>query len=207
MKNKFYWLIISVAMVAVSCSSKEKESSDASTTKKDTTARVPVVKGGMKLAFYHLDSLKLHYKKYVEVEADVRKKQERFQSELARKQKSLEDYVVTNEQRMKSGQLSDNEIMHVQQEAQSRQATLLEYQQTEGVRLEESTFKAFDVLNKRVQAAGKEYCEENQIDVLLINGEGGQINFMSPSMDVTNEFIEFLNQYQEKIDKDLKGKK
>jgi hypothetical protein len=37
-----------------------------------------------------------------------------------------------------------------------------------------------------------------------MHGPGGQINFVNPSMDVTKEFVNFLNEKQAEIEKDLK---
>jgi hypothetical protein len=51
---------------------------------------------------------------------------------------------------------------------------------------------------------GKKYCEKHQIDLLLMHGAGGQINFINPSMDVTSEFVNFLNENQAQIEKELK---
>ena len=39
---------------------------------------------------------------------------------------------------------------------------------------------------------------------MMIHGEGGQINYINPSMDVTKEFIAFLNENQKSIENDLK---
>ena len=51
---------------------------------------------------------------------------------------------------------------------------------------------------------GKKYCEIHQIDILLMHGKGGQLNYISETMDVTKEFIQFLNENQKEIEKDLK---
>lgn len=196
------FLLILVSIFA--CSSKKGKIEGKDKGVENTTPNLPTVKQeGLRMAYYALDSLKVNYNYYTEVEKSVKGKQERFQKEILRRQSSLEDYASTNMQRAKSGQLSENDQMMVQQEFQNRQAALYEYQQSEGSRLEEETFKAFDVVNKRVQAAGKDYCKKHQIDVLFIVGEGGQINYINPAMDATKEFVAYLNSYQMKIEKDL----
>ena len=58
--------------------------------------------------------------------------------------------------------------------------------------------------NKKIEAFGKEFSEKHGIDLLLMHGPGGQINFVNPSMDVTMEFVNFLNEKQAEIEKDLK---
>jgi hypothetical protein len=37
-----------------------------------------------------------------------------------------------------------------------------------------------------------------------MHGEGGQINYINQSMDVTTEFVNFLNENQAQIEKELK---
>jgi hypothetical protein len=62
------------------------------------------------------------------------------------------------------------------------------------------------VIGKKIEAAGKKYCEKHKIDLLLVQSAGSQFNYINPTMDVTKEFIAFLNQEQELIEKDITGK-
>ncbi len=71
-----------------------------------------------------------------------------------------------------------------------------------GQRIEEQTFKSLEAINKKVELWGKKYCEQHNIDILLIQGQGGQINFINKEMDVTDAFINFLNENQAQIEKD-----
>jgi hypothetical protein len=54
-----------------------------------------------------------------------------------------------------------------------------------------------------VELWGKKYCEKHHIDLLLIQGQGGQINYINKEMDVTKAFINFLNENQSQIEKEL----
>ena len=60
-----------------------------------------------------------------------------------------------------------------------------------------------EAINKKVELWGKKYCEKHHIDLLLIQGQGGQINYVNKKMDVTKEFINFLNENQSSIEKEL----
>lgn len=190
-------LALTVTLAIAACGGKEKV---------DTTANVPTIKNGLKIAYYVQDSLKTGFKYYSEMDSVTKVKQTKFQAELQKRQMSLQKYVMDNENLAKGGLLSDQQIASVQQEAQRREQALYQYQQTEGARLEEETVKILDVLTKRVEAAGKKYCEDNKIDLLLIHGAGGQINYVNTSMNVTKEFITYLNQTQEDIDSTVEGK-
>ena len=94
--------------------------------------------------------------------------------------------------------------MQLQQRAQQMEADLTQYQQTEGAKIESLTVKKLEEISKKIEAFGKQFSEENNIDILLIHGPGGQINFIDSSMDVTKSFVDFLNAHQEEIEKSLK---
>ena len=100
--------------------------------------------------------------------------------------------------------LSENDQMQIQQKAQQMEASLMQYQQEEGGKLEKETMEKLEVIGKKIEVFGKQFSEENGIDLLLIHGQGGQINYISSAMDVTKEFTAFLNEKQSEIEKDLK---
>ena len=83
------------------------------------------------------------------------------------------------------------------------QNQIMQYQQTEGAKIEEQAMKSLEAVNKKIEAMGKKYCEKHHIDLLLMHGDGGQINFIHPTMDVTIEFVNFLNENQAQIEKEL----
>ncbi|MGV3631620.1 MAG: OmpH family outer membrane protein [Bacteroidota bacterium] len=196
MKIKFILLTVVLAAAVASCGEKAKE-------KENTTPDVPVIKNGLKIAYYVQDSLKTQFDYYREQDSITKVKQTKFQGELEKRQRSLQQYIMKNDERAKSGQLSAYEIQSIQQEAQRREQELYQFQQTQGTKIEEETVEILEVLTKRIEAAGKKYCEKHKIDVLLIHGPGGQINFINSSMDVTKEFIAYLNQHQAEIEADL----
>jgi Skp family chaperone for outer membrane proteins len=178
---------------------------DSKKEKKDTKPKVEIRNTkGLKIAFYSNDSIKEKFDYYKREDVAVTKKQKTFQAELERKTREYENFVQRKDQEARSGLLSENEIMLAQQKAQQMQAAIMQYQQTQGAKIEEETMKKLKSINKKIEALGKKYCELHEIDILLIHGEGGQLNYINPSMDVTTEFINFLNQNQEEIEKDLK---
>ncbi|MCE2685367.1 MAG: hypothetical protein LW839_00860 [Cryomorphaceae bacterium] len=171
--------------------------------KKNTTPKVPTTRTeGLKIAYYANDSLKKYFAYFKREEVVAEKNQKRFENELKRRNKAYEDYIIKKDQEARSGLLSQNEIAMVQQKAQQMQNELMQYQQKEGQRIEEQTFKSLEAINKKVELWGKKYCEQHNIDILLIQGQGGQINFINKEMDVTEAFINFLNENQAQIEKD-----
>lgn len=172
--------------------------------KKDTTPKVAVRSlGGLKIAYYSNDSIKANFEYFVKEEGFIKKKQKAFEAEVERRTKAYEAFITKKDAEARGGLLSQNEITQVQQRAQEMQNQIMQYQQTEGAKIEELAMKSLETVNKKIEALGKKYCEKHQIDILLMHGEGGQINYINSRMDVTTEFVNFLNENQAQIEKEL----
>lgn len=194
-----FLIAILFSLILSSCGTDSKK------VKKNTEPKVQIRDTkGLKIAFYSNDSIKEKFEYYKREDAAVTKKQKAFQAELERRSKEYDSYVQRKDQEARSGLLSENEIMQAQQKAQQMQASIMQYQQAQGAKIEEETVKKLEAISKKIEVLGKKYCEMHGIDILLIHGEGGQLNYINPSMDVTTEFINFLNENQEEIEKDLK---
>lgn len=199
MKISLY--IIAFSLILSSCSSEsEKEtapviSAPVSTLEKDTS--------GLVIAFYFNDSLKEGFTYYKNIDEDVSKKNLAFQTELQRKTNNLENFVSKKGAEAQQGLLSENEIMKIQQKAQRMEAELMQYQQREGAQLEAEVMRKLTDINNKVISFGKKFSEANGIDLLMGYADGGQINYVNPSMDVTRAFIDFLNKEQKLIEEDL----
>lgn len=173
-------------------------------TQKDSTPKVPTTPlNGLKIACYSNDSLKKYFNYFKKEETAAEQKQQRFEKQLQKLNSDYESYIVKKDQEARSGLLSQNEIGMVQQKAQQMQTTMMEFQQKEGARIEKQTIKSLEAINKKVELWGKKYCEQHKIDLLLIQGQGGQINYINKEMDVTKAFVNFLNENQSLIEKEL----
>ena len=193
-------IIVATLLTGVLIPFKKSEKKELSTTPK---VEVRDMKG-LKITYYNSDSLKVYFDFLKKEEAIVTKKQKVFQSEVQRRTKEYQSYIIRNNEKLQNGLLSENEQVQIQQNAQRMEGELMQYQQNEGARLENETMKKLEAISKKIESLGKKFCEQNNIDIMLINGPGGQINYINGSMDVTKEFAAFLNQNQAEIDKDLK---
>jgi outer membrane protein len=193
-------VLIFSALVAFACSNDKKD------VKKEPSKPTVITRydNNLVIAFYYQDSLKEGFKYYKREDKAVTKKQRIFESEIQKRSKELEDYVRRNDEKARNGLLSQNEILQIQQKAQSMEQQLVQYQQTEGARLEQESMKKIEAITKKIEVLGKAYCEKNNIDIFLIHGVGGQLNFINTKMNVTADFIRFLNENQASIENDLK---
>jgi Skp family chaperone for outer membrane proteins len=197
--NKLFILSVGMLAIVVACGKSAEKP------KENTTPKVEVRDmKGLKIAYYDSDSLKVLFDYFKEQDAIVTKKQLNFQKEVERRTRDYQNFIVRNNEKLQSGLLSENEQMQIQQRAQQMEAELMQYQQTEGGKLEKETLDKLESISKKIEVFGKQFSEENNIDILLIHGKGGQINYISSAMDVTKEFTAFLNAHQEEIEKDAK---
>jgi Skp family chaperone for outer membrane proteins len=193
-----------LGLTVVACSDKKEDSAK---TKEESAPAIPTVDSkGLKIAFYYSDSLKDGFTYYKNEDARITKKGEAFQNEMLGKQRLLEQKAQNYEKYMREGTLTGSDMQNMENEIMRMREQLMNQQQTRGAQLEKETNEALTVLGKKIEVAGKKYSEKYGIDVLLIHGQGGQINFINDRMNVTQSFIDFLNHEQEIMDKDL-GKK
>jgi Skp family chaperone for outer membrane proteins len=199
MKLNFNIAAILVAgALIVSCGKEKKE-------KENTVPKVEAAKvGELKIAYYDSDSLKKYFNYYREQDSLVTRKQLAFQKEVEKRTKELQEFVARKENDARSGLLSQNEMLQVQQKVQQMEAELMQFQQQRGSAIENETMKKLEEISNKITVLGKQFSEENKIDMLLIHGKGGQINYITPAMDVTKEFVAYLNQRQKEIEEELK---
>ena len=194
----FYLLV--AGLLLQSCGNKE--------VKEDQVDKNPTVitryDKSLVIAYYHQDSLKERFDYYKKEDQVITRKQKMFEAEMKRRGKELEDYVRRNDEKARNGLLSQNEIMQIQQKAQTMEQELMQYQQAQAAKIEEESVKKLEAITKKIETLGKMYSEKNNIDILLIHGAGGQLNFINEKMNVTSDFIRFLNDNQASIEKDLK---
>ncbi|MFM7667004.1 MAG: OmpH family outer membrane protein [Bacteroidota bacterium] len=159
---------------------------------------------GVKIAYYNSDTLKQQFIFFKEQDSIMTAKQNAFESELQRKQQEFEAFITKNEGMMKQGLLSENEQVALSQKAQAMQKQIMDYQQNQGQALEKEAIDKMTVIGNKVEKFAKEFSQKNKIDVLLIHGKGGQIGYIDTGMDVTKEFVNYLNEKQAEIAKELK---
>lgn len=159
---------------------------------------------GLKIAYYNSDTLKEQFIFFKEQDSLMTSKQKAFESELQRKQQEFEAFISKNEGMMKQGLLSENEQAALSQKAQAMQKQIMDFQQNQGQALEKEAIDKMTVIGNKVEKFAKEFSQKNKIDVLLIHGKGGQIGYIDTSMDVTKEFVNYLNEKQAEIAKELK---
>lgn len=194
----FFSLLV---FITFSCNSNNKTNDSTEVVKPNIQSRN---KGDLKIAYYSQDSMKLHFQYYKQEDSIVTKKQLAFQKEIEKRRKAMESYYMSYMSKAQNNLLSQVEAETYQRNLQTQEADLMKYQETEGAKLEEETIKKLEAIGNKIEQFSKSFCEENNIDLLIVHTKGGQFNYINPDMDVTKEFVSYLNSKQSEIEKELK---
>ena len=193
--------IATIGLTVASCGGEQKEKIE------NTVPKVQIQKiGELKIAYYDQDSMKANFEYYKEQDALVTKKQIAFQNKIETKRKEMESYYNNFMKRAQNNELSQVESEGYQRNLQNQEAEIMQFQETEGAKIEKETLSKLEAIGNKIEKFSKKYCEENGIDILLIYAKGGQFNYINPTMDVTKEFTAYLNQNQNAIQQDLNKK-
>lgn len=147
----------------------------------------------IRIAYYSLDTLKLNFKYYTDQDKIVSQKQLQFQREIERRTSALQSFVQQKEQEAAKGALSENQLLEIQQQIQKKQQAILQYEQSQAAQIEKEMALQLEKIDRKIELVGKRFSELNQIDILISSGRGGQFNYIHPRYNVTQEFIQFLN--------------
>lgn len=180
--------------VLTNCSEDKKED------KKVEAPEVPTVDPkGLKIAFYDSDSLNEGFEYLKEQDSILKIKQVKFEKELQARQGTIQRKYQDLESKQRDMILSGAEIQKKQVELERLSQSLQNYQQNEGGKLQQEAMEMQEVLQNKVNEYAKRYCEKYKLDMLIMHAKGGQFTYITPKMNVTKSFIEFVNAEQAKL--------
>lgn len=184
--------IVLSSVILFSCSDNASgEAKQANTTPNVQPRKV----GELKIAYYDLDSLQMSYSRWKEADSISRKREADFQGAREKKYREVEQYRMSIAEKQQKGLLSQNDLQNAAANIQQKEASVMQWEQQEGMRIQEELADISNTLSNRVKQFAKEFCEANNIDILLVHAEfGSQIGYIGSEMNVTSEFIAYVNQ-------------
>ena len=207
MKKIFTVALLGTSLVLTSCGDKTETTNtpEVTTTTDDTNngveSVVPMNPNGLSIAFYVQDSIVTGFDHYREVDSILQAKQRAFETKLQSEYTRYQEYEAQIQKRIDANEISAFDMENVQREAQRRQQKIAQMEQQEGSALQRESAERTTAIMNKIASAGREFAEANGIDMLLFYQKGGQITYANKAMDVTTEFINFLN----KREKDILG--
>ncbi len=201
--NKLTFLALSSALFLMVSSCGDEKKTD-KTLKEETAPSIkPVDPNKLRIAYYYSDSLREGFTFYKIEDGRITKKGEALQNQMISLERAIQELGARYEQYMREETATPAEVQKLENEANRKREQYASLQSNQGAALEKETSETLTALSKKIEAAGKKYCEKYGIDMLLIHGSGGQINFINEKMNVTQSFIDFLNAEQAKMEADM----
>lgn len=187
-----------VATTLVACGEKKK-------TNIDTPEVTESNSEGMNIAFYVQDSVPNHFEFYKTTQAELEAKGEAFQAKLMKLQNEYQALGGEFQRKVQANTLSDNQIRAYQQRVQNKEAQILQVQQSEGAKLEQEQFEGNVLLINKIEEYAQEFAKQKGFSIFLSKSTGGNVMFVESSMDVTTEFIDFMNAKEDALNNSLTG--
>lgn len=198
----FIALGLGLVLAFTSCDKSKTEDNNKSNEVKSTEVNRDlgrVDSGSLSIAYYNQDSIATQFDFYREVDSMLKAKELAFQKELERRIRSYQSFEADIQKRMENNEITGYQLDEIQQTAMRKQQQIQSYQEQQGEALQRETLQYTTALMNKIAEAGKEFSNQNSIDLLFFYQKGGQITFINNAYDVTDEFINYLNQREDEI--------
>lgn len=177
--------IASVLVLLASCGDSKKESNAGE-------SALPEMEN-MKFAYYIKDSVPTNFEYFMEAQAQIDTKLRAFEQRMYNLQMEGQQLLEKYQRQQAAGLLSQNDIAGYEQKIAQKQNQLQVLQQTEGAELERESMNGNFELIKKMEKYGKEYALDHGITVFLAAESAGAILYIDSTMNVTMDFIEYMN--------------
>lgn len=205
--NRFFSIVIlglSASLLTVSCNN--NKANDATAEPKQTENEKSVESqgdkasvSGVNIAYYNQDSIATRFRFYREIDSILREKELNFQKELEAKYRSYQAYEAGIQKKMENNEITGYQIEEIQQTAMQKQQSIQQFEQQRGAALQKESLKYQTALMNKIAEAGKEFSSSREIDMLLFYQKGGQITYINNAMNVTDDFINYLNKREDDL--------
>lgn len=187
--------------VITSCDDKNKSTDENNNDNDEQVSKRKVGSdsSGMAIAYYLQDSIATQFDFYREIDSMLKEKESSFQKELESRIRSYRQYEQDIQKRMDAGEITGYELEEIQNAAMQKQQAIQQFEQQRGGELQQESLQYQTALMNKLSEAGREFSEKKNIDLLFFYQKGGQITYISDAMDMTDEFINFLNKREEEL--------
>lgn len=184
-----------VTLFLVACKSEKKSEKD----KQGVNTEAASIEGGVKIAYYVLDSVAETFEAYKKEMESFEKEGAQLQNQLATIQKEYENTYGRYETGMRQQTLTPNEIANYEQRLGGLQQRMAEFQNTKMAAYQQKQIAATEAIQNKITKYSADFSKENGIDLFLVSGTGSQVAYGNPSLDLTIKFVAYMNE-QEKAD-------
>lgn len=185
-----------LALTFAACKNDKKTTADAS--KSDVKREIKPIEGAPKMAFYVLDSVAETFEVYKKETAIFEKEGLALQNQLTSMQKEYERLYTAYETGARQQTLTPNQAASYEQNIGAIQQKMAVFQQDKMAKFQQRQMDATTAIQNKISMYSKEFSEANGIDMFFMGGTGSPLVFGNPALDVTKEFVDYMNAEEEK---------
>jgi outer membrane protein len=199
LRTSFLFASVSFAVLLTSCNSStevtDSEVDSVSISKKMANDSI----SGVVIAYYIQDSISQGFNFYRKIDSILKAKEKEFEVTLRGKYEGYQKFEESVRKKMEAGEITGFQLDELQREAVAKQESIANYERQRGGELQQESMEYTTVLMNKISEAGREFSEENGIDLFFFYQKGGQITYISDAMDVTQQFINYLNKREDEL--------
>lgn len=152
----------------------------------------------LKIAYYVKDSVASHYTYFKDSQEEIEEMEEKVGAKANALQQEYAKYMNEYQSKLQQGLLSKNGEAFYNKKIQGVQLEMTSLEQTEGAELNKKAEKFQKELLEKLDKYGKEFAEKEGYNLILAKEKMGSILYGDESMDITMDFIEFMNKQDKK---------
>ncbi|MBW7867575.1 MAG: OmpH family outer membrane protein [Brumimicrobium sp.] len=191
-------LVITVITLSItSCKDKPGDKGKEAYSGEVNIARIDT--GSIAMAFYVQDSITTQFNFYREIDSMLKAKELVFQKELETKIRAYQAFEADVQKRMDNNEITGYQLEDIQRTAMQKQQAIQQFQEEKGAALQKESYQYTTAMMNKISEAGREFSQENNIDLLFFYQKGGQITYINNAYNVTAAFISFLNQREDEL--------
>lgn len=182
-----------VALSLAACKSEKGRDND---TKSEIKTGVASTEGGVKIAYYVLDSVVETFEVYKQEMEAFEKEGTQLQSQLGSIQQEYERVYTEYEKGVRQQVLTPNQIANLEQRLGGLQQKMADFQNTKMAAYQQKQIEATAAIQNKITKYSEEFSKANDIDLFLVSGTGSQVAYGNPSMDLTVKFVAYMNEQE-----------
>lgn len=187
-----------VAASLVACKSGKKEEKTETAAIKTEAA---TMEGGVKIAYYILDSVAENFDVYKSELEVFEKEGAKLQAQLEGMQAEYQSVYVSYEDGARKQILTPNQMATYEQKLGALQQKMGDFQNTKMVAFQQKQMDATTAIQNKITKYSEEFSKKNGIDLFFVSGTGTQIAYANPGMDLTVTFVAYMNEQEKSVGK------
>lgn len=152
----------------------------------------------MKIVFYIKDSVATHFDYFKDSQAEIEKMEQEVGAKANALQQEYAKYGNEYQTKMSQGLLSKNGEAFYTKKIQELQLEMTSLEQTEGAELNKKAEAFQKALLEKLDKYSEEYAADHKINLFLAKEKMGSIIYADSALDVTMDFIKYMNDQEKK---------